>query len=151
MTYSKSFFPARVVSDALNVSQKSVHRRAKREGWPRRQRGYRVEYAVPHGLLRACQGRTPIPSILYQPARIRELKRAAAVLGYALEIQRNPERGVEKALVATVRQFKHLMRFSVSALREWISADERSGLAGLQEHKLGRVGRKAARLEKILK
>ncbi|HXR47599.1 MAG TPA: hypothetical protein VN784_09180 [Candidatus Limnocylindrales bacterium] len=152
-TFSKLFFTARVIADALRVSQKTVHRRARRENWPARSNGYRIEYRVPRSVLRLCQASasSPIPSILYQPARIRELKRAAAVLGFVLEMQRDPQRGIEWTLQATVKRFKHLMRFSVGILRRWVSGVEGGGVAALAEHKAGRVGRKAARLDKILR
>lgn len=150
-TFSKSFFTAHALADALNVSQKSIHRLAKREGWPSRTRGYRVEYAVPRQVWQACRGLPPATSILYQPARIRELKRAVAIFGYVRQMQRNPQRGTEWALEATVKDFQHLMRFSTSALRQWISGIERGGLAALHEHKAGRVGRKSGRLERILR
>lgn len=149
--FSKSFFTAHAIADALNVSQKSIHRQAKREGWPSRTRGYRVEYAVPRQVWQACRALPPATSILYQPARIRELKRAVAVFGYVRQMQRNPQRGIEWALQTTIKDFQHLMTFSVGALRQWISAVELGGVAALAEHKAGHVGRKAALLNKILR
>jgi len=147
----KQFFTAAQIVSGLQVSAKTIHRRARREGWPKRQRGYRVEYRPPARVRRLCEASTPATAIFYQPARIRELKRAAAVLGFVLEMQRNPQRGIERALAATEKNFQHLLPFSVRALRQWIHAVEQLGLAGLAEHKLGNVGRKSARLHKILK
>ena len=151
MTFPNSFFPAHVIASVLKVTHKTVHSRARRENWPSRPHGNRVEYAPPRPLLHLCQELEPVPSILYQQTRIRELRRAATVLGYVLEMQRNPQRGVERALLATVKKFRHLMPFSVTALRRWVAGVEQKGLLALQERKLGCVGRKAFRLEKMLR
>lgn len=145
------FFTARVIASALGVSQKSVHRRAKRESWQNRSDGYRVEYAVPRALRRLCKTRAGVPSILYQDRLIRELSRAAAVLGFVQEMRRDPRGGVEHVLDATVKNFHHLISFSKSSLRGWIAGVERDGLPALKERKAGHVGRKSARLERILR
>jgi len=147
----KRFFTAAQIISGLQVTAKTVHRRARRENWPRRQRGYRVEYLPPPRVRRLCEASAPVPAIFHQEDRIRELKRGAAVLGFVLEMERNPQRGIERALAATVKNFSHLMPFSVRALRQWICAVEHGGLAALAEHKIGRVGRKSARLHRILK
>lgn len=133
------------------MTSETVHSRAKREGWPARLVGNRTDYRPPQGLARFDDLGSPLPSLLYQPTRLRELKRAAVCLGFALELQRNPARGIERALAVTVRNFQRLLRFSPRALRRWVSAVEQRGLRGLEEQKLGRVGRKAVRLHKILR
>ena len=149
--YSKSYFPTKAIAHAMSVSQKTVRNRADQESWPKRSFGYRIEFRVPRRLQRSCQASAPIPSILFQPRLIRELKRGTVVLGFVLEMERNPQRGVEWALQATVKDFQHLLRFSVSALRRWVSGVAQKGLLALQERKAGRVGRKSFRLAKMLK
>ncbi len=151
LSADKQFFTAAQLVSGLQVSAKTIRRRARRENWPKRQRGYRVEFRPPPRVRRLCEASTPVPAIFHQPARIRELKRAAAVLGFVQEMQRNPQRGIERALAATVKNFQHLLPFSVRALRQWIHAVEQGGLAALAEHKVGRVGRKSGRLERILR
>ena len=144
-------FPARAISTAIGVSAKTVHRRAQRDGWRKYQRGYRVDYVVPRSLRLDYQALATAPAIFYQERTLRELKRAVAVLGFALEMRRNPHGGIERALKVTAANFRHLTKFSPHALRRWVSAVERGGLPALQEHKVGHVGRKSARLERILK
>lgn len=146
----KTFFSARVISSAIGVSQKTIHRRAQRQRWPKQERGHRVEYKVPHRLRRACEALDPVPSIWEQSRTLRELLRAAAVLAYCRRVQRDSKRGIERALRETVSDFRHILKFSPGALRQWISAVERDGLAALREHKIGRVGRKSSRLEDVL-
>jgi len=145
------YFPASAIAAAIGGSAKTIHRRAKREGWPKSERGQRVEYIVPRKFRKACRDIIAKPSILRQARTQRELSRAVAVLGFCLEFQRSPGKGIEHALTATVKNFQHLLRFSTRALRQWIYAVERGGLTALVEHKIGRVGRKSARLDRILK
>ncbi len=147
----KSFFSAKVIAGLLGVGKRTVHRRALREGWQKRDDGYRLQYAVPRTLLPLCKSRPAAPSILCQASLIRELKRAAAVLGFVQARQRDPGRGVERALDSTVKDLRHLVAFSKGTLRHWIAGVERDGLAALGEHKAGRVGRKPARLEKMFR
>lgn len=44
------FFRARDISSALGVGKRTVHRRARRERWPKRRAGNRFLYAPPGGL-----------------------------------------------------------------------------------------------------
>lgn len=143
-------FPARVIAEASGVSVSSVRRRAQRESWPRRRRGNRVEYGVPRHLLCRCRSLSDGPSIFDQPKTLRELKRAAAVLGFVFEMLKHPRLGTEKTLKLTTARYWPLMRFSPRQLRRWVAAVEREGITALQERKRGRVGRKSARLERIL-
>jgi hypothetical protein len=147
---SKSFFPARVISSVVGGCSRTARRRARREGWPLRQRGNLFEYEVPRNLRRRCAALSPVPPIWDQPRTIRELLRAAAILGFCRRIQRNPRHGIERALQETASDFRHLLKFSTRTLRAWISAVERGGLTALREQKVGRVGRKSNRLESVL-
>ena len=146
----KAFFTAAQIGDFLQVSKHTARQRARREGWPARKIGNRVEFAPPANL-RPADAPLPVPALIFQTDKIRELKRAAAVLGFIEEMQLHPHRGIERALAATALNFSHIFPFTSRALRAWISTVERAGLAGLRENKLGRVGRKAARLHLILK
>ncbi len=150
ITSGKFFFPASVIAAAVKVTSKTAHRRAKREQWAKRQRGNHFEYAVPARLHGSCAAVAPAPAIFDQARTLRELMRAAAVLGFCLRVHRNPTHGIERALRDTASDFRHLHKFSPTALRRWIRATERGGLTALREQKAGRVGRKSNRLEAAL-
>ena len=114
----KVFFTAAQIGDFLQVSKHTARQRARREGWPARKIGNRVEFAPPANL-RPADAPLPVPAIIFQEATIRELKRAAAVLGYVQALQCNPKRGIERALVATSKNFAALLPFTARALRAW--------------------------------
>ena len=147
---AKSFFPARVISAVAGGCSRTARRRAQREGWPKRRRGNLLEFAVPRELRRRCEAVSPLPPIWDRPRTIRELLRAAAVLGFCRRVQRDPKQGVERALRETVSDFRRLTKFSPRILRRWIAAVERDGLSALCERKIGVVGRKSTRLERVL-
>lgn len=146
----QKFFPARIISEADGACSKTIHRRATREGWPKVKRGNRLEYAPPRRLRRSCAALVKITPIWQQPRTLRELLRAAAVLGFCLRVQRKPAQGTRVALKETSADLRRLFRFSPTALARWVAGVERNGLPALRENKLGRVGRKSARLERIL-
>lgn len=148
---SKRFYSVRQIAKARGLDKKTIRRRARLENWPLQRRGNRVEYAVPRRLVATLKESAPVLAIYEQDETIRALRRAVAVYGYVLELRRDPKRGAESALKITVSRFRHLHPFSVRALRRWIHDVERNGLGALHEHKLGRVGRRAAALHKILK
>ena len=148
---TKLFFPARVIARAAGVNTKSVLRRARRENWPSDGRAYRAEFTPPRGLLRRCVKLCPQQRVFHQPATIRALLRASAVCVFCFSVQRNPRRSIERILREVASDFRHLKKFSTTTLRHWISAVERGGLAALCERKIGIVGRKPARLERILR
>jgi hypothetical protein len=146
----QTFYPARIISAAEGVCSRSVHRRASRERWPTAKRGNRLEYAPPRRLRRSCAALVKVTPIWQQPRTLRELLRAAAVLGFCLRVRREPARGTRAAFRQTAADLRRLFKFSPTALERWVSGVARDGLAALRENKLGRVGRKSARLERIL-
>ena len=147
----KTFFPASVIAFASNVCPKTAHRRARRAAWAKQKFGNRFDYAVPRSLRLACAALSVKPSIFNQPRTQRELVRAAAVLAFYLYVRRNPKRGLELTLRDVASDFRHLHKFSPGILRRWVRAVEHGGVAALREQKVGRVGRKSSRLERILR
>jgi len=150
MKAEKLFFPSSVLAQVLDVDKSTVRRRAERENLPHRRQGNRDEFCPPRAVCRRCKGLSPASPIFDQARAMRELHRCAAVLGFLLELERNPRRGIERALKRTSSNFRHLMRFTPMSLRRWVTAVKRRGLAGLMERKVGVVGCKSARLERIL-
>lgn len=151
---TRQFFTARQIARAAGVDAKTVRNRARREDWPMKQQGNRFTYRAPKKWLRSrCNiaAVTPMLAILDKAETLRALRRAAVVLGFALELKRNSKCGIESALARTVSNFRHLMPFSVRALRVWIAGVARTGLGALHEKKFGRVGRRARDLNRILK
>jgi hypothetical protein len=148
---SKRFYTVRQIARATGLDKATIRRQARRENWPMQPRGNRFEYAVPGHLVSALKAAAPARSILDRAETIRALDRAAAVNGFVREMRRDPKCGIETALARTVSNFRHLKDFSVRVLRHWTQAVERGGLGALHEHKLGRVGRRATALHKILK
>lgn len=153
--FSRRFFTVRQIAGAAGMDKKSVRNRARIEGWPMQRRGNRVEYRAPLAWTRDCwrevRPGVSLAAILNKPETLRALDRAAAVNGFARELQRDPKCGVERALARTASNFRHLKDFSGRVLRRWIGAVLERGLAGLHENKCGRVGRRATALHKILK
>jgi hypothetical protein len=92
-----------------------------------------------------------LKTILDKDELLRALDRAAAVNGFVRELRGYPDRGVERALIRTASNFRHLTGISPRSLRRWVSAVLRDGLSGAHERKLGRVGARARVLHKILK
>lgn len=149
-TSAQTFYPVRIISAAEGVCSKSIHRRARREHWPKVKRGNRLEYAPPRRLHRSCAALVKATPIWQQPRTFRELLRAVAVLGFCLRVRREPARGTRAAFRQTAADLRRLFKFSPTALQRWVSGVERDGLAALRENKLGRVGRKSAQLGRIL-
>ncbi|MGH7942405.1 MAG: hypothetical protein ACREFR_15160 [Limisphaerales bacterium] len=145
-----NFFPAQAISNAAGVSVKTLRRRAQREQWPLVRQGKRVLYQPPYRLQKLLG--PVLPSHFWnQPRAMRELLRAVAVAGFALELQRNAKSGIELALKTTPGKYRRLFEFSPRALRRWVVLVSRGGLAALEERKAGIVGRKPTRLERILR
>jgi hypothetical protein len=139
------FFPARTIAKARRTNVNKVRYQARRERWPVKRQGKRVEYKPPFRLQKQ------LSNPLNEPRLLRELLRAAAVAGFMLEMRRNARIGIEQALVTTASRYRRVFQFSARALRRWLSLVQRNGLAGLQERKAGTVGRKPMRLERILR
>lgn len=145
-------FSAQTIAHAAGACVKTIRSRARREQWPLKWQGKRVQYQPPYRLQKllktAPSSKQPL---LNQPQVLRELSRAVAVAAFALEMRRNTRLGVEEALTVTASRHKRLFAFSPRALRRWVSLVSRGGLAALQERKVGVVGRKPMRLERILR
>lgn len=152
---TRQFFTPRQIARAACVDPGTVRRRARREAWPMKQHGNRFTYRAPKKWLRSrlnmMATARPMLSILDKAETLRALHRAAVVLGFVLQLKRDPRCGIERALMQTVSQFRHLMPFSVRVLRRWIGLVARDGLGALHERKIGRVGRRARELHKILR
>src|ERR1017187_5061921 len=83
------FFSASVIAAAESTSNKSIHRRARREGWPARRRGNSLQYVPSRGMKVRCQKvLAPRTCLLDSERTLRELKRAAAVCGFVQTFQR---------------------------------------------------------------
>jgi hypothetical protein len=140
-----NFFPARTIAKANRIAVDTVRYRARRGRWPVKWQGKRVKYLPPGRLQRLLK------PALNEQRLLRELLRAVAVAGFMLELRRNAKCGIERALIITASKYRHLFKFSPFALRRWVIAVQRGGLAALQERKAGVVGRKPFRLERILR
>lgn len=140
------FFPVHLIARAAGLSAKTIHRRALREFWPGRVLGNRHHFQPPDELLAACQQLANGPGASFLDfqvadrdraefgritARFNALCEAAGLIASGL--------GIERALRVTAIKFGT----SASQLRVWAGEFARAGIAGLLEHKRGRVGRKA--------
>lgn len=139
------FFPARKIANVAGNCVETVRARARRERWPLKRQGKRIKFSPPSHFQKLLK-----PEI-DEERLLRELLRAAAVAGFMLELRRNARMGIEQALVTTASRYRRLFKFSPWALRRWVAAVQRVGLAALQERKTGVVGRKPTRLERILR
>ena len=140
-----NFFPAKTIANAAGICIETARARARRKRWPLRWQGKRVKYRPPYRLQKMIKPAFDEQRIL------RECLRAAAVAGFLLEMRRNARVGIEQALEVTASKYRHLFKFAPRALRRWVSLVQRGGVAALQEHKAGVVGRKPMRLEGILR
>jgi len=144
----QDFFGAALIALAARISKKTVHRRAAREGWRRRQDGNAFVYQVPRALLGKClalagesgprglSGETVTPERRAEALRIVHRLLACLLLGSAIEAGSPHESSLNR--VARVASF----RCSPRSLRRWFKAFAARGTAGLAERKRGRVGRK---------
>jgi hypothetical protein len=149
--FTSRFYTAGQIAKADGVTPNTIRRRARRERWPSQPHGKHVAYRAPQRLGRKIFAVRPVFSILNDVEILRALDRAAAVNGFIREMKRDTKCGIERALDLTVSNFRHLMPFSVRALRCWINNVVRGGLGALHERKAGRVGRRARELHKVLK
>lgn len=151
LTRSKTFFKASAIATAMGKDRGIVRRLARRGRWRVQRYGNRVAYRVPQGLRARCVEISPGPSLFERPEIILGLKRAAAVLGFILEMERDRKLGVERALALTVSRYQRFMRCSMRALRRWVRAVERDGIGALIDGRRGRSGRRSAFLHTLLR
>jgi hypothetical protein len=141
------FHSARSLAKATGLSAKTVHRIAKREHWPSRQIGNRFEFIAPRSLLgqnRAALEAASVDFLQAIPAPERyRFRRASLRFEALLELRRLVDSGTpkERALAEVARA--HSFSVSPSSLRSWAYAYSLRGRSGLEEQKLGNVGRKA--------
>lgn len=147
----KTFFPARTIAKAERIAVDTIRYRARRGRWPAKWQGKRVKYRPPGRLQKLLKPALAAQPFLNEQRLFRELLRAAVVAGFMLELRHNAKCGIERALIVTASKYRHLFKFSPFALRRWVVAVQRGGLAALQERKAGVVGRKPMRLERILR
>jgi hypothetical protein len=146
MPTAAQFNSARAIAKASGFSSKTVHRRAKSEHWPSRKIANRLEYIAPRALLGAHQPRQEAALVAFPPPIPAEegyrLRRAWLRFAALEELRRLTDGGmpIERALAEVARG--HSFSVSPSSLRAWADGYAQHGLEGLQEHKLGRVGRK---------
>jgi DNA-binding CsgD family transcriptional regulator len=135
-------FKPSTIAQAAGRSTKWVFRRAVIEGLRRRPVGpARVLFEAPRGLQAKCAALLPRH---YDLARLmRELHRAAAVLGFLRILDKQTYVGREAALEMTRREFVVIHKFSTVQLRRWVKQATQHGLAGLMDRRPGRSGRKA--------
>jgi hypothetical protein len=165
------YFPAKVIADATGWDKKTIQRTAKKEQWPQRIHGNRIDFAPPATIAQQCaalsarcpngssegQGDVVPPSVTFSSLthdgdqRAKALLRQQAVAFFKEKTSPPLSMGIERALSAAVTHIYHLAEekgisnfaASTRTLREWIRNYDRHGLNGLVEQKQGRVGRKS--------
>jgi hypothetical protein len=150
---SKTYYKLTTIAQAMRLSKRVVQGLAIKDGWPVRQCGNRFEYLVPAPVEELIVGKPdfkerPEPSTVsfvdlgHNP----EQQRVALLREEAVQLViTNLSLGKEIALKVTAEYMcaKYpLFRCSKNSLRTWIERYNVSGLDGLVEQKLGRVGRK---------
>ena len=151
MESTDNFRTVRQIASALGTYKRKVLRLARREGWPSRRWGNHVLLRCPQPLQsRLAPLLQPGGQVLFPPqisaaehARIQRAWWRFQAL-YRLSEQVRSGVGIERALCQTASELQgpSLFHCKASSLRKWGVAYARQGLQGLQEHKLGRSGRK---------
>ena len=160
---SNRFYPAAEIAEALNVSKKTVQRRAETESWPRVPNGNRFDYAPPAaiaermGMTLAAEASPEQIEVTFSDIanKTKEAAKVRAREEAVLFFESQKHLGIEAALKSTVAHFYTNkpnafvsaevatdFKISISQLRRWIRRYEAHGLNGLVEQKQGRVGRK---------
>ena len=155
---SPQFFCAADIARALGLvgqaGNKMVKRTAKAEGWPTRQVGNKLQFAVPQQIAEiiiAPPAPSPdktVPSVRFSDLNHSEHARALVLLrerAVKLVSFNESACGKEtslKLVAAQMQQENPLFRISISSLRKWCDRYSAHGLDGLVEQKRGKVGRK---------
>ena len=140
-----NYFPADAIAEVAGLSPKTIHRLAKKEGWPVAfGKGIQLLYRPPErfrvGLTGAAEY-APAWGAISNPRRIDGL-RASLKFSALCECDRLIQSGVgiEEALAAVESAFT--FKCSISSLRRWQEAYANDGYPGLLDHRPGRSGRK---------
>jgi hypothetical protein len=143
------FFPARVIAAVAGWGgSKTVHRRAQREGWPKRKRGNFYEWQPPRALRAKCllisqqTNRAGFSAFVIETSSRAEIFRAhnrfAAISGLETALQSGMR--FKRALAQVARDFT--FQCHPSSLRRWQHRFSKDGFIGLLEKKRGNSGRK---------
>jgi hypothetical protein len=149
---SAPWFTAAQIAKAIRRCKRYVQRLAFREHWPKRRSGNRFLFQPPASLLPLLSDlqngegqagtateNSSLAKLRIGQAEVGEVWRVLQRFGsLALLCQLRPAFGVEKALAKTARLSP--AHASVASLRRWAAGYIRDGIAGLAEHKRGRVG-----------
>jgi hypothetical protein len=152
-----SYRSAALIATVLGVDKKTVHNRAKKEGWPLKQAGNRLEYLCPPEIDCLCELQAPIGK--------RKAARSAPAERVSFNSLSNPgtrqtvllrERAViavgafpgskteARANVVATFILKHPgFQISVRSLERWERAYAEQGIDGLVDQKQGKVGRRS--------
>lgn len=152
------FFRVAEIALALGVNKKKVERTAKRDGWPARTEGNRVDYCPPKNIAELIiSAPTSEPEIEEPQVKFTDLvdgdsqrqnvllRQRAVVL-----LKQNFVHGKEAALAlvtAHIQAEAPLFSISPRSLRRWEKAYDAWGLDGLVEQKRSVVGRRAFALD----
>ena len=147
---NKSYFSAVVIAQAARVDSRTIRRRAVTAGWPRRLRGNFWEFIPPVALRKKCaalhQREKPDGLAVFEIefARLAENFRVASRIAALQSLSTAIKTGmrIEVALTKVAKHF--VFNCSPRSLRTWKRSFDQSGIAGLTEKKIGRVGRKPA-------
>ncbi len=152
------FYSGAKIAKALGVHKKTIHRKAVKAGWDKRNLGYRWEYSPPLSILsKVWENGKNIPSRsskrrklsirledIYDSKQIERIRlREMAVQMLHDFVEKSIPK--EKALLQVpelMRRFQSL-KIGVGSLRQWEKNYKEHGIDGLVEQKLGRVGRKS--------
>jgi hypothetical protein len=142
-------FPVALIAQALGVTKPTVRKIARRQRWPRRTVCNRVEHQPPARIAARCLKLQPAPPrpLPSQGEPSPAGNRAALAKTFAREQavlrlgELTPRAGIERALEIVAQEFAWVT-FSTRSLRRWRDLYAQHGIAGLFEHKAGRVGRK---------
>ncbi len=141
------YFRAALIGQAAQVNGRTIRRRARAEGWPRRRHGNAFEFIPPARLKaktmaawqKAAGGKLESfeigPAIVAEQFRTEMRSKCLCALSAAI-----PVYGVEKALERIARDFS--FRVSKSSLRAWCKRFAESGIRGLKDNRRGHSGRK---------
>ncbi|MGN6387293.1 MAG: hypothetical protein ACTHMT_13745 [Verrucomicrobiota bacterium] len=150
---SSSYRAAAVIAKALGVDKKTIHNRAKREGWKHREIGNRLEYLPPHDIELLLspiapqhapreEGQIKFTELTNAETRKTVILRERAVM--AVSAFPGSKTTARANVVATFILKHPGFQISVRSLERWESQYQPYGIDGLVDQKQGRVGRKSA-------
>lgn len=149
---------ASLIAAVLRVDKKTVHNRAKKEAWPVKQTGNRLEYLCPPEIDCLCELQAPVgrgcrrasgPTavrISFRQLTNPETRRTVQLRERAvLAVSAFPGNKTEaRANVVATFILKHPgFQISVRSLERWERAYAEQGIDGLVDQKQGKVGRRS--------